>query len=112
MMLSVTAQGVSNNVFCASTDVSGTAVLAENGEVIFGDVYGDLYGLGANGERRWWGRVGEIFFASPTLTTNGNIIIADNYNQLFAFKYGTPPAQTTWPMFRHDLRHTGKAGAH
>lgn len=50
------------------------------------------------------------FKSSPVLGPNGWIYAASE-DGVYAFYRGATLATTPWPMFRHDIRHTGKAGA-
>jgi hypothetical protein len=52
---------------------------------------------------------GEVI-SSPVSNTRGMALLADENFTLQAFGPCPPPAQTSWPMFRHDLRHTGRVG--
>lgn len=47
---------------------------------------------------------------SPVIGPNGWIYVASG-DGIFAFNRNTQLANTAWPMFRHDIRHTGKASA-
>ena len=80
----------------------------------------------ANGKVRWetpylpvpaskkYRKLIEDFVTSPVIGANGNIYVSagGDENGLYQLKGRAAgiPANTAWPMFRHDRNHSGKAG--
>ncbi|MEO0115800.1 MAG: hypothetical protein ABIK93_10075, partial [candidate division WOR-3 bacterium] len=47
--------------------------------------------------------------SSPVIGPNGWIYAASE-DGIYAFKINKTLANTDWPMFRHDIKHTGRVG--
>lgn len=97
-------------------EISSSVAVDANGNVYFvgGDYF--LYGLNATtGEEVWSqkittgksGRKQELLVASPIIGPNGWVYAASDVG-IYGFKRNATLATTDWPMFRHDVRHTGK----
>jgi hypothetical protein len=77
-----------------------------------GNVYagfaGSLFAISASGARLWsFATLGG--FTAPSLTPDGTLYVGSAADTLFAFRANAGLAQTPWPMFQRDLRHTGAA---
>ena len=94
---------------------SSVAVSADNLIYIVGfDNY--LYAYGANGNLEWRARLSksrvgkqDVLIPSPVIGPDGWVYAGSGYG-VYAFYRGTTLASTAWPMFRHDIRHTGRVG--
>lgn len=53
---------------------------------------------------------GGIDFSSPIIGPDGTIYVGSNDYKLYAIKGTGQLASSAWPMFGHDLKHTGRAG--
>jgi outer membrane protein assembly factor BamB len=81
--------------------------------IVGGDNY--LYGFNATTGNEDWskkittgkGRKQDVLTASPVIGPNGWVYAASDVG-VYGFHRGTTLASTNWPMFRHDVRHTGK----
>ncbi len=68
--------------------------------------------INSNGTLKWAYYTGDSVHSSPVIGSDGTIYVGmrdSNLNlKLFAFYGSGSLAHTPWPMFHHDLQHTGK----
>ena len=57
---------------------------------------------------KWRYSTGSNVFSSPAIGTDGTIYVGSDDNYLYAIQGLGPLANTPWPMFHHDLKHTGR----
>jgi len=77
---------------------------------------GYLYAVLPNGELKWRFNKTEgkdyslgSVYSSPAIGADGTIYLGSNKGKLFAIYSDSPGlAKSSWPMFRHDPRHTGR----
>jgi len=50
-------------------------------------------------------------YSSPAIGSDGTIYVGSGDGHLYAIQGTGGLASTPWPMFRHDLRHSGRFGA-
>lgn len=69
---------------------------------------GKLYAVNPDGSWKWDFTTGGAVDSSPAVGADGTIYLGSGDGKLYAI-YGDSPglANSTWPMFHHDLRHTG-----
>jgi outer membrane protein assembly factor BamB len=73
-----------------------------------------LYAVNPDGTRRWACGLGEGFsdpdfpLSAPKVDASGFIYIGDGYRG-WCVVGTSPPAQSAWPMFQHDIQNTGRA---
>jgi len=98
--------------------VRSSAAVGADGGIYIGSLDGVLYGLGVDGTERWTVRLGEMR-ASPVIVQNGTLYAGTQASfstgvfqngRLYAVETGTAGIlhAAPWPMFRHDVRHTGR----
>ncbi len=81
-----------------------TPVVLGDGSLYVAGSNGKLFHLDANGGIvREQGSFGQLLVA-PAVTSSGRIYVGD----LQAFEGGLAPADSSWPMFQHDLARTGR----
>lgn len=69
---------------------------------------GHLMALNLSGSNVWQLPVGSVGVASPTIAPDGTIYVTTSQGDVVSV-YGTAPlAESPWPMFQHDVRHTGR----
>ena len=66
-----------------------------------------FYAISPNGDIVWEYQTGDPINFSPVLGSDGTIYLGSDQYELFAFKGKGGPANSSWPMFGHDSRHTG-----
>ncbi len=99
----------------AFTNVSGWVVgsvaLAADGTVYAGaastnHTYGMLYAI-SNGVKLWALPTGGDIVSSPVICNDGGVIFSCEDSNVYKVAGRSPPAQSSWPMYRHDAQHTG-----
>jgi hypothetical protein len=103
--------------YLATSGISSSVAVDADGLVYFIDEDDYLYAVNSNATDVWKVKLSatksgkqEPLKPSPVIGPNGWIYAASE-DGIYAFYRGTTLATTAWPMFRHDIRHTGKAGA-
>jgi outer membrane protein assembly factor BamB len=101
--------------FSTAGSGASTPAVRQDGTVYFRVGYSiddTLYAVNENGARRWAVSIGSTDvdepIPSPTIASDGTVFISGG-NALYGFvgKSGGP-ASSSWPMFRHDTKHTGR----
>ncbi len=53
---------------------------------------------------------GKDIISSPAIGSDGTVYVGSNDNKLYAIKSSSMGlADSLWPMFHHDAKHTGRA---
>jgi outer membrane protein assembly factor BamB len=88
--------------------LDSTPAVAANGRIFYSNIDGNLVGLDLAGEVGWsvWLKVPPL--ASPTIAPDGIVYAMDAMGTLHAVENDAPLATSPWPMFRANLRHTGR----
>ena len=82
--------------------------IGSDGTIYVGSSYGYLYALNSDGTLKWQYDTGGYINSSPTIGSDGTIYVGNNAADLYAINSSSNGLATTpWPMFHHDLRHTG-----
>mgnify|MGYP001823841558 FL=1 len=81
-----------------------------DGTIYVGSGDGKLYAINPDGTEKWDLAIWIIGNSSPAIGSDGTIYVGSVDNKLYAI-YGDSGglARSPWPMFHHDLRHTGSA---
>jgi len=86
------------------------AAVGSDGTIYAVDDYLHLNALTPDGAKKWT-FLGNGFTAPPTLDAEGTIYVGGSDGNLYAVYTDSPgPAKSSWPMFHHDVRHTGRYG--
>jgi hypothetical protein len=70
---------------------------------------GKLFAINPDGTEKWTFSTGDTVRSSPAIGFDGTIYVGSYDGRLYAI-YGDLGglAPSPWPMFHHDLKHTGK----
>ena len=66
--------------------------------------------INPDGTLKWKYTTGDWVSSSPAIGPDGTIYVGSNDNNLYAIYGSGTLASTSWPMFHHDLKHTGRVG--
>ena len=94
--------------------VGPAPAVAANGLVYFASSWGNLTAFDAPGRMVWFGDIGKgvVPTISTVIGSDGTIYAGDGrILHAFAGTNGAPLANSSWPMFRANARHTGRVGA-
>ncbi len=102
--------------FFTGGSYSSTPAVRQDGAIYFRVSFDDddsLYAVTSAGDRLWAASIGTPDvepIPSPTIAPNGTVYISggDAFYGLVGSNGGS--ANSSWPMFRHDARHTGRLG--
>jgi len=89
--------------------VLSSPAIGNDGTIYVGSNNGYLYAINPNGSLKWKFKTGNWIQSSPAIGNDGTIYVGSNDGYLYAFyttSFGC--ADSEWPMFRHDVRHTGR----
>jgi outer membrane protein assembly factor BamB/predicted transcriptional regulator len=81
--------------------------IGSDGAIYIGSMDSHVYALYPNGTKKWDFQTGDAVTSSPAIGSDGTIYIGSDDSKLYAI--GTSLANSPWPMFRHDLSHTGRS---
>jgi len=69
-----------------------------------------ISGGGGEGTLKWSFTTGSAVVSSPAVGSDGTIYVGSFDKKLYAIYGSGSLANTPWPMFHHDLRHSGRVG--
>ena len=96
--------------FLCTDSIHSTPAIAADGTVYFGSYDKSVYALdGGTGLKKWSFQTGDFVLSSPLIGPDGTVYIGSHDGNLYAFEGSAPLADTAWPMFKADPRHTGSA---
>jgi len=88
--------------------VWSSPAIGSDGTIYVGSYDSNLYVINPDGSPKWSFTTEKEVWSSPTIGSDGTIYVGSRDGNLYAI-YGTGSlANTPWPMFHHDLRHTGR----
>ena len=105
-----TASGSQKWTFATGGKVVCSPAVAADGTVCFGSLDGKFYALNPDGTKRWDFVSGGFGFgeSSPAIGPDGVVYVGSYDGFLYALNGSAPLADTAWPMFRRDLKRTGR----
>ncbi|MBM4294572.1 MAG: PQQ-like beta-propeller repeat protein [Deltaproteobacteria bacterium] len=100
--------------FTAGYEITSSPLVGSDGTVYVGGCDSKVYALDpANGTKKWEFAAGNWINMPMAMGPDGTVYAVSGYNKtmyaLFSSSAGL--AGPPWPMFRHDPRHTGRAGS-
>jgi outer membrane protein assembly factor BamB len=109
-LCAITSAGALKWRFPVAGAVVSSPAITSDGTIYIGAR--ELYAVGDDGTLRWSFQTDAQIASSPAVGPDGTVYVAAWHSYLYAVKGTAPLASSAWPMFHHDLRHTGQAGAH
>jgi outer membrane protein assembly factor BamB len=102
--------GAEKWTFLTGDTIHSSPAVAADGTVYFGSYDQKVYAVdGRTGEEKWSFATGGLVLSSPLITADGTVYIGSYDGKLYAFEGSAPLAQSSWPMFKGNPRHTGAA---
>lgn len=94
--------------FATGDEVGSSPAIAADGTIYVGSLDGKLYAVHSDGKLKWAFKTGGAIRSSPAIAEDGTVYVGSYDGKLYAFEDNTGGlAVSAWPMFRHDVRHTG-----
>ncbi len=96
--------------FLTFDTIHSSPAVAADGTVYIGSQDQKVYAIdGATGVEKWSFATGGLVLSSPLIGPDGTVYIGSYDGRLYAFEGSAPLAQSAWPMFKGNPRHTGAA---
>jgi outer membrane protein assembly factor BamB len=95
--------------FATGNLIQSSPAVGADGTIYVGSRDYKLYAINPNNSLKWAFTTGDyINYSSPAVGPDGTVYVGSHDSYLYAI-YGDSPglAQSSWPMFHHDVRHTG-----
>lgn len=91
--------------------IHSSPAVASDGTVYLDSFYnGQFYAISPDGALEWRYTTGDYMNSNPAVTADGTVYVGSWDNKLYAINGESGGlADSPWPMFGHDLRHTGRA---
>jgi hypothetical protein len=115
-LLAINPDGTLKWKFEADFSSYSSPAVGKDGIIYVGSKDRYLYAINPDGTLKWKFRTDEeIYYSSPVIANDGTIYVGSDGNELFTYLYAIystskGPANSPWPMFHHDVMHTGRAG--
>jgi hypothetical protein len=104
------ADGSAMTLWRVGGGVVSTPALAADGMALVAALDGRVYGLAPNGDINFAAAAGTaVFLSSPVIDRAGRFTICATDGRVSTFHGSAPLANSAWPMFQHDARHSGHA---
>ncbi len=87
---------------------AGAAAVTADGTILISGHGGQLSALSSAGSDLWQLELGSASLSSPAIAPDGTIFVGAEDGKLRSVSGTGPLADTAWPMFQHDVRHTGR----
>lgn len=95
--------------FATDGEIYSSPAVGADGTIYFGSYDHKIYAVNPDGTLKWEYSTGDTIYSSPAIGADGTVYIGSNDGKLYALEgsSGGLAESSPWPMFRHDLRHTG-----
>jgi len=95
--------------FGTGGDILSSPAIGKDGTIYVGSYDNYLYAINPDGSLKWKFETGNGVYSSPAIGKDGTIYVGSYDNYLYAIgSTSMGVADTPWPMFHHDVKHTGK----
>jgi hypothetical protein len=89
--------------------VESSPAIGSDGTVYVGSRDTHLYAINPDGTLKWKFETEDYVTSSPAIGDDGTVYVGSDDGYLYAIYSDSPgPADSPWPMFRHDTKHTGR----
>lgn len=105
----INSNGTQKWVFSTGSSIYSSAAVGADGTLYFGASNGKLYALNSDGTQQWECATGGAIESSPVITHDGTLYVGSADKKLYAvYTRSHGLAKSPWPMFRADVRRTGR----
>lgn len=88
--------------------VRGTGAIGADGMSYFAGDDHRFWAIAPDGKWKWVTWLTSKSTSSPAFGADGTAYIGSHTYKFLGIKGASPPAKSSWPMFRADARHTGR----
>ena len=97
--------------FLTGDDVDSSPAIGTEGTIYVGSYDEKVYAINPDGTQKWSLQTGSLGRSSPAISSDGTIYLGSTDNRFYAINGSSGGlANSPWPMFRRDLRHTAIGG--
>ncbi len=88
--------------------IDASPAIGSDGVIYVGSLDGNVYAVKPDGTQKWEFKTGNEIWSAPAIAPDGTIYIGSTDGKLYALTSSSKGlADSPWPMFHHDARHTG-----
>jgi outer membrane protein assembly factor BamB len=110
-LYAINPDGTQKWAFSTTSDVYSSPAIGSDGTIYIYVAFWDknLYAINPDGSQKWASSIGNGVYSCPAIGSDGTIYVGSDDGNLYAI-YGSSGglADTPWPMFHHDLKHSGR----
>jgi len=107
-LYAINSDGTKKWEFLIGRDVNSSPAIGSDGTIYIGSYDNKLYAINSDGTKKWEFSTGGNVNSSPAIGSDGTIYVGSDDKKLYAIYGSGSLANTPWPMFHHDLKHTGR----
>ncbi len=110
-LYAVNPDGTLKWAFQTGSYADSSPAVGADGTIYVGSDY-NLYAINPDGTQKWAFQTGNYVYSSPAVGADGTIYVGSWDSNLYALSSSSEGlASSSWPMFHHDLEHTGAGAA-
>ncbi len=110
-LYAINPDGTEKWIFSAGSSVLSSPAIGNDGTIYVGSYDYNLHAINPDGTQKKIFLTNGVIISAPTIENDGTIYVGSWDNYIYAFLGSSGSlANTPWPMFHHDLKHTGRAG--
>jgi PKD repeat protein len=111
-LYAINPDGTQKWAFTTGSHVISSPAIAEDGTIHVGSYDYRLYAINPDGTQKWGFPTNDSVFSSPAIATDGTVYVGSDDYRFYGIEGDSGClANTFWPMFHHDLGHTGRVGS-
>ena len=107
-LYAINPDGTKKWEFLTDDDVKSSPAIGSDGTIYVGSDDKRLYAINPDGTKKWEFLTGNYVRSSPAIGSDGIIYVGSNDDKLYALYGSGRLADSPWPMFHHDIKHTGR----
>jgi len=110
-LYALNSDGTEKWKFTTGDKILSSPAIGSDGTIYFGSNDGYFYAVNPDGTKKWSFNTGSPIKSSPAIAKEGIIYFGCDNGKFYALESEVDGlANSAWPMFHHDLHHTGRIG--
>jgi hypothetical protein len=107
----INPDGTQQGAFQTGGEVRSSPAIGSDGTVYVGSNDDKVYAINPDGTQQWAFQTGGGVESSPAIGSDGTVYVGSYDGKVYNISgFSGGLAQAPWPMFRHDLGHSGRSG--
>jgi len=107
-LYAINPDGTKKWEFSTGGNVLSSPAISSDGTIYVGSEDDKLYAINPDGLKKWEFVTECDVYSSPAISSDGTIYVGSTRDKLYAINGSGSLADTPWPMFHHDLKHSGR----